>query len=342
MATAKKINACVGIEIVGKQMNCSVLTKNSGYVFTTILPDDIVDDYGALVYDKETSKVFKDILKSNSVKIRDFSLILPSNASISKNVELAVMPTAALLKALTIEVQQNGGGPGYVFDYSVIGLKHNFQKEVTGMHLHYVSADSEDLLDQKDIFKWAGVNLHTATDKITALTNVIRYYKNLGDDLNNNESLCFLEITYTSLTLYFFEGLINVEKFNRTLDYGVKNIEQAIARAGIKEEEVGMYISNQANGVDYNTFETVETQISLMTEEVLNTVRTFNTRDYNNNLSEIICIGEGTKLFGLLNKISEAVKVPLDTATNKLSNQMQITGENFDQCIPAIGCALQL
>lgn len=340
MATARKINACVGIEISGTQMHCAVLTKNKGFVITEELPEEMLGHEGLFAYEKETSKQFKDFLKRNSIKIKDFSLILGEPTAIVKNIEVGVMPPAAIAKALPIQFENDGAGPDHLYDHAVTGLQKNYAGEVTGMVLLAMSVDSEDLLDQKDIFKWAGVNLHTATCKINALANIIRAYRKFDDELQNDESFGLMEIGKKDTLLHIFKGI----NFQLTINigFGVNNIERAISRSlNIEPEQAREHINNQ-DRVVYDKLEAVLTQYNLMTVEIKKRIAFYNSENFGNHLTEVICMGEGTKIPSMIESIAQTIEIPFDTALNRLSTSMEITGESFDQCITAIGAALQL
>lgn len=338
MAT-KKIAACVGLEIVGTKLCCSVLTKNKGEVFTEDLPSNSID-LGSLVSDKESSKILKDVFKKHSIKVKDCAFIVPDASCIVKNLELGVMATPAIYKALPFEFQEEGAGPDYVYDYSVTGLQRNFANEVTGMVVLAMGADTDYLLDQKDVFKNAGLNLHSSTCKENALSNIVRYYRDLGDDLDNQESFCFLEIGYKNTKMHFYKG--TMFELTRYLEYGITHIEQAISRSlSIPVEKAQEYIENQGR-VDFDKLEAVVTMYSLLSKEIKQTITFYNSKSFGNQVNEILCIGEGTKIPSMVNAIAQAVGIPMDTASNRLSNGMGITGEDFDQCVIAIGASLQI
>lgn len=338
MAT-KKIAASVGLDIVGTRLCCSVLTKNKGVVFTEELPESAIE-YGSLISDKESSRLLKDIFKKNSVKIKDCALIVSDGNAIVKNIEIGVLASPAIYKMLPFEFQEEGAGPDYVYDYSVAGVQRNFANEVTGMILLAMGADADFLLDQKDLMKNAGLNLHTVTCRENALSNIIRYYRDLGDDLDNQESFCFLEIGYKNTKMHFFKG--TVFELTRGLEYGITHIEQAISRSlSIPVEKAQEYIENQGR-VDFDKLEAVVTMYSLLSKEIKQTISFYNSKSYGNQVTEVLCMGEGTKIPSMINSIAQSLDIPMDTASNRLSNGMGITGESFDQCVVAIGASLQI
>ncbi len=338
MAT-KKINACVGIEIVDGVMCCSVLTKNKGHVFTQELSSSMVD-MGSFSTEKSTGIELKEIFKKQSIKIKDCSLILPNVSAIVKNLEIGVMAPAAIYKSLPLEFQEEGAGPDFLYDFSVSGLKRNLANEVTGMIILAMGADEDYLLDQKDVFKNAALNLHTTTCKEAALANIVRYYRNLGDDLDNQESFCFVEIGYKNTKMHFYKG--TVFELTRGLEYGITHIEQAVARSlSIPIEQAEEHVKNPSR-IDFNQLEAVVTMFSLLSVEIKKTIAFYNSKSFGNQVNEVICIGQGAKIPSLINAIGQTIGVPFDTATNKLSQGMGITGENFDECVVAIGSALQM
>lgn len=340
MATAKKINACVGIEINGSKMHCAVLTKNKGYVITEELPEEMLSHNGLFEYEKYVSKQLKDILKRHSIKIRDFSLVIPEPCAIVKNIEIGVMPSAAILKALPIEFESDGAGPDHLYDYAVTGLQKNYSNEVTGMILLAMAVDSEELLDQKDIIKWAGFNLHTATCKLNAFANIIKCYKNFDDELESRESFGLMEIGYKSTSLHIYKGITFQLTIN--IGFGVNSIERAISRSlNIEPEQAKEHINNQ-DRIVYDKLEAVITQYNLMSIEIKKRIAFYNSENFENHLTEVICMGEGTKIPSMVENIAQTIGIPFDTALNRLSNYMEITGESFDECVTAIGAALQI
>lgn len=338
MAT-KKISACVGLDIVDNKLCCSVLTKNKGYVFTEELSKSMCE-LGSLTTDKDTGKNLKDIFKNQSIKIKDCSLVLSYATAVVLNLEIGVMSTPAIYKSLPLEFQEAGAGPDFLYDYSVCGLNRNAANEVTGMKILAMGVDEDHLLDQKSIFKSAVLNLHTATCKENALTNIVRYYKNLGDDLDNNDSFCFVEIGYKNTKVHFFKGA--VFSLTRGIEYGVSHIEQAVTRGlNIPIEQVQESLKVPGS-IDLEQIEPVLSMYSLLSVEVKKTIAFFNSENFGNQVSEVICMGEGTRIPSMINSIAQTIGVPFDTASNRLSQGMGITGENFDECVVAIGAALQL
>lgn len=338
MAT-KKISSCVGIEIVGNNFNCAVITKNRGFVFTEELPHDMVE-MNSLVYGKETSKFIKNILKKYTVRIKDCSLIIPEVASIVKNVDVGILSHSAVLKNLPFEFQGDGAGPDFLYDYAVTSLHRNFASEVTGMTILAMGVDEDHLLDQKAILNGAKLNLYSATCKENALCNIIRAYQNFDDDLDVEESFCFIEIGYKNTKVHFFKGI----KFELTrgIEYGVFHIEQAISRSlSIPVEKAREHIQNQAR-LDFDKLEAVVSMYTLLSVEVKKTIAFYNSKSFGNQVNEVICMGEGTRISSMVNAIDSAVNLPFYTAENRLAPFLGIEGGCFDQCVVAIGAALQI
>lgn len=344
MATqAKKITNCVGIEIIDNKMYCSVLTKNQGYVFIEELPTSVAE-MGSFVFSKEASKEIKDLFKKNSIKIRDISLVIPTpNVAITKSIELGVMPSAAIFKALPFELQELGAGPDFIYDYAITGVIKNPAKEVTGLSIFAMGVDSDHILDQKDVLKGAALNLHTATCREVALGNIIRSFRNIGDDLDIQDSTCFIDIGFKSTKVLFYRGT-GESMTPSPIECGISGIIQALARGlSIDEEKAKSDIYNNAP-VDYSKIDAVTTLFTLIAKGAVNSINHYNSENRANPINEIICIGEGAKIPCIVNAVGQVIStlgIPFDTASNKLSQRMQITGEDFDQCLVAIGAALQ-
>lgn len=344
MAT-KKINACLGIEILDNKMFCAALTKNKGVVFVKELPPSMIEN-GSLIYDKRTGPELKEILKQEGIKIKDCSLVLSEKSISTGSLEVGVMPTNALLKAIPLELSGEKGkgeiGPDFVYDFSITGIKRNNANEVTGMRILAIGADQDYLLDQKTIFKNAALNLYSSTCRVQALSNIVRYYRNLGDDLDNQDSFCFIEIGYTNTVVHFFSGCHY--DVNSHLDYGVTHIEQAVARGLDISVEKAIEECNIPGRIDYMNIDAAVTIFNLLAKEIRGRITSFNASNFGYHLNEAICFGEGAKIASLINSIGRAVEdlIQVDTATNKLSQGMGISGEHFDECIVPIGAALQL
>lgn len=338
----KKVTACVGIEIVGNIMNIAVLTKNKGYVIVEELPERMLG-MGTLIFEKDTSKQLKEMFKKNNIKIRDCSLVLPDGVAIVKTLEIGAMPSANIYKALPLEFQEQGAGPDFIYDYAVTGVNRNGANEVTGMRILGMGVDEDNLLDQKDIFKAAGLNLFSATCRENALINIIKFYRGISDDLDNQESFCFIEIGYKNTKLHFFKGM-NYE-LTRGLEYGVTHIEQAISRSlSVPIEKAQEHLCNSVS-VDIEQLDAVDTMYSLLSKEIKQTITFYNSNSFGNHVSEALCIGDGTRVPTMINAISRSIasiNVTLDTAANRLSHTLDISGEHFDKCAVAIGAALQI
>lgn len=340
MASAKKINACVGINIEGNILSCAVLTKNQGFVFIEEIQKSMFE-MGSLTFEKETSANLKEIFKRNAVKVRDCSVIIPDKRAIVKNLDIGVMSPANIYKSLPLEFQEEGAGPDFLFDYAITSLNFNAAKEVIGLSLLAMGVDSDHLLDQKDIFKAAGANLHTATCKENALSNVVRSYRHLEDDLENKDSFCFIEIGYTTTKVVFFKGTTCQIDHTRTLNNGIKDIEDSVARAKqCPDVEAKEFLKNNL-AYTFEDMEDVVAECTRQAKVVRETINFYNAENFGSHVNEAICMGIGTNVRCLINYIGLSIGVPFDTATNKLSQSMQITGADFDQCIAAIGAALQ-
>ena len=295
------------------------------------LPEGLMDGQRIVSHDA-MADFLKRTVKAQGGVAKDVALVLPSDYSLVRRMEMPVMDHKELVLNLPFEFHDfiEQGKDRYFYDYAVLGPVLNDQSQLSGMDVLACAAPKDVIVDFGRMLSRAGLRLRTALPAVAALQDALERSESAQQDC------CVIDFAHRHTRLHFFaRGRYDV---TRTIELGGRDVDRAIAEEmGVEEHLANEYkISNFKECLQLQrpgqVFETMAVEIT----------RALNFYGFNNPEQELTCaycVGGGANLGELVALLEQELPLPLLPASRLLGSQLQ--DESLAACAAAVGATLK-
>ena len=296
-------------------------------------PENLVKE-GIIVSYEAMADFIKETLKAEKLSGHNCAVVLPSNFSFLRRIQMPAMTVQQLEYNLPYEFRDflSEGKDKYFYDYAVCGTTPDEEGKPKELDLIAAAVSKESIENYRDMFRRAGLKLCTAVPTEGVYSNLIA---RLGETEKREYAILNLGHTVTRLDIFTGPAF----ETTRISEIGLDEVDRMIA----DETGVDPHIARAYKQADHDGLQNCEAARRIYSAIATDVRKAVNFYSYNNRdcaLDSIWCCGGGVKIPSLTEAIAEATGLTL-RPVEELLPPVGKDVENPAMYAAAIGAAVQ-
>lgn len=293
----------LGFDIGSSSLKIAVFQGGRTRVEEVRLPENMVDETGAVILPHAFSQFLKQTKKELSLPHGQAALALPPSQVICRLVTMPQMSTEQLLMNLPYEFSDfiQGVADQYYCDYAVCSPAGD-ESDSQGIPMMAAVAAKQTLTEYTQMFARAGFKLRTILPQEMALIELCR------NRSTGAEEYCFVDLghQFTRITVVWRDRV----QASRQIPMGGRNLDAVVAN----ELGVDPFLSNTYKTTNFQNvldFPAVAEVCERIAVEILKVINFYQFTYRSNTLEGIYLVGGGAALPMLRQSIENTVGLPL-------------------------------
>jgi type IV pilus assembly protein PilM len=295
--------------------------EGSGHVrlATQVLPENLIGE-NDVTAPETLASLIDGLRKEAHVNARDAVMVLGDNNTFFRHVTLPPMSDSELKINLPYEFRDyiDEDPETYVYDYSVDEVPLNEAGNPERLELYAAAASRRLIEDRANVLRKGGFRLKIAIPSQMAYTRLLQGYI-AANPLEDGLHQVFIDIGYERVSVHLFQG--SKFKANRTIDFGCRDLDEAIADLKHVDRHVAStYKNTNFEGVlDSPECQAVYDQLCFEINKVINFYNFSNAED----VERMYLLGGGVEIEQLMDVVIRTFPIPLETAAMVMPPDIQ-------------------
>lgn len=307
----KKKKEVIGIDIGSssvklvqlKETNGSLQLLNVGII--PLPPEAIVDN--TLMDSASVASAVKSLVSSVGIKIKDVACSISGNSVIIRKIVLPAMPQEELEDQISWEAEQ------YIpFDINDVNMDFQIlspdSNDPSKMNVLLVASKKDIINDYVAVFNEAGLHLSVVDVDSFAVQNAFE----INHDSTSDDILALVNIGASVMNINIIKD--GKTLFTRDVQMGgnlyTEEIQKQLGLSSEESESAKMLVQSTNNASLIHVIERVNDTI---TQEVRRSLDFYNSTANDERISAIFVSGGCSKVYNLMNAISEKIGLPVNT-----------------------------
>jgi len=306
----KKKKEVVGIDIGSSSVKVVQLKDNKGSLqllnvgIFPLSPEAIVDN--TLMDSASIAAVIKNLVASLGIKIKDVVCSISGNSVIIRKIVLPAMPQEELEDQISWEAEQ------YIpFDINDVNMDFQIlspdSNDPSKMNVLLVASKKDIINDYVSVFSEAGMQLSVVDVDSFAVQNAFE----ANHDYSSEDILALVNIGASVMNINVIKDGLTL--FTRDVQMGgnlyTEEIQKQIGLSS-EEAEIGKLLACESANVPLrNVILKVNETI---TQEIRRSLDFYNSTANDDRISRVFVSGGCSKIFGLIDTISEKIGLPVE------------------------------
>lgn len=302
------------------------------------LPENMVSN-GRILSPASMSEFLRAMKREHRIPGKDAAIILPEQAVFFRQLVMPAMTVDQLAINLPYEFRDyiSHEKDKYFYDYAILNRTDDENGEPQQFELAAAAVLKETIAEYRDMLRRAGLRLRVAVPQEMAWSNLIREYAVKTDADGEEPEYCLLDLGHTNTRLHLFHG--RKLEMSKVIEYGCALVDTAIAET----REIDEHVARTHKVADHEGAQTLEASQGVYSAIGVEVMKALNFHAYehrDNRLQTVYYCGGGAYIQPLVEAISNAISLPLESIAPLLPTIDADTDDAL-RCAAAIGATQQ-
>lgn len=328
----------IGIDIGANAVKMAVCSPGAVHRMAHAeLPENMVMN-GRILSPASMSEFLRDMKREHRIPGKDAAVILPEQAVFFRQLVMPAMTVEQLAINLPYEFRDyiSHEKDKYFYDYAILSRMDDENGEPQQFELAAAAVLKETIAEYRDILRRAGLRLRVALPQEMAWSNLLRDHTTANDE-DEEPEYCLLDLGHTNTRLHLFHG--RKLEMSKVIEYGCSLVDTAIAET----REIDEHVARTHKVADHEGAQTLDASRGVYSAIGVEVMKALNFHSYehrDNRLQTVYYCGGGAYIQPLIEAISSAISLPLESIVPMLP---AIAADTDDAliCAAAIGATQQ-
>lgn len=301
--------------------------------YTAETPENLVSDGRIVSYDA-AAEFIRTSVKKTGWSAKDAAVILPNKSVYFRRFRMPYMTHDKLMVNIPYEFQDflASDKARFYYSYSIHDTVKNEDGKPSELVLSAAAVSKDLISEYRLMLRRAGLRLKYALPEEAAYSNLVEKFGNREEKRN----ICFLnsDAAYTRLD-FFASGLYDT---TRIIEKGLYSLDEILA----EENNIDIHLARTYRDGNYREINESAPSAAFYSELALDIRRAVNFYIYSNqgtSLSDIILLGEGSRLEPLRSTIESGLEIPLCNAYDVFPS-LREAGQFDESLLNVLGAAI--